>query len=297
MLKAARRLAPLFLSCGLVLLCILTACQPRTQSRGQRYDFKGKVVAVDKATRRITVAHDEIKGYMDAMTMPFALKDEWAFDVLAPGDQIGATLVVDDTSSWLEEVVITKESDGGDGANKAEGLSEPRVGDAVPDYTLVNQDGKPVHLSQYQGRALLLTFIYTRCPLPEYCTLMSNNFAEINRELQKTPALYERSHLLSISIDTAYDTPKVLRSYGAAHTGNYDQENFSHWEFATGSHDEVKAIAQYFGLRYLEESGQITHSLRTALIAPDGKVFKIYRGNEWKPAEVLQDLRNLLEKK
>jgi protein SCO1/2 len=123
---------------------------------------------------------------------------------------------------------------------------------------------------------------------------MSNNFALIDKELEKSPALYERTHLLSISFDPEYDTPKVLRSYGAAHTGKFTGETFSHWEFATGTPDEVKGIAQFFGLRYYEETDQIVHSLSTAIITPDGKVYKIYRGNEWKPEQVLQDLRSLL---
>lgn len=288
------------LSGAVVLLTLLLpGCHARQgerqESSGQRYDFKGKVVAVDKGGRRVTVEHEEIKGYMDAMTMPFKLKDDWPFDVLVPGDQISATLFVGSTSSWLEDVVITKESEPDPNAGgQTEGLAEPRPNDAVPDYALLNQDGKRIHLEQYQGKALLLTFIYTRCPLPEYCTLMSNNFAQIEGELRKNPQLYERTHLLSISFDPEYDTPKVLRSYGAAHTGNYSDETFSHWEFATGTADEVKGIAQFFGLRYYQETGQIVHSLRTAIITPEGKIYKTYRGNEWKPEEVLRDLQILL---
>jgi protein SCO1 len=123
---------------------------------------------------------------------------------------------------------------------------------------------------------------------------MSNNFAAIDQELQKQPELYARTHLLSISFDPEYDTPKVLRSYGAAFTGRYSDETFAHWEFASGSTDEVKGIAQYFGMRYYldSETGnlQVIHSLRTAVIGPDSKVIKVYRGNDWKPEEVVSDL-------
>jgi protein SCO1/2 len=124
---------------------------------------------------------------------------------------------------------------------------------------------------------------------------MSNNFAEIEKELQNHPELLEKTHLLSISFDPEYDTPKVLRSYGAAFTGKYIDETFAHWEFASGSADEVKGIAQYFGLRYYKDSqsgaDQVVHSLRTAVIGPDGKIVKMYRGNEWKPDEVLAVLK------
>jgi protein SCO1/2 len=290
------RVRPLLAGVALLLsLLLLCGCQPRQEEPpGQRYDFKGKVVSVDKAAKRVTVAHDEVKGYMDAMTMPFALKDDWPFEVLAPGDMITATLVVTNSSTRLEDLVITQEGGTDPNADKTEGSSATRPGDAVPDYGLLNQDGQRIHLGQYQGKALLLTFIYTRCPLPEYCTLMSNNFAVIDKELEKTPALYERTHLLSISFDPEYDTPKVLRSYGAAHTGKFTAETFQHWEFATGTPDEIKGIAQFFGLRYYEETGQIVHSLSTAIITPDGKVYKIYRSNEWKPEEVLRDVQSLL---
>jgi protein SCO1/2 len=120
---------------------------------------------------------------------------------------------------------------------------------------------------------------------------MSDNFAQIDRELAKDPAAYQKTHLLSISIDPAYDTPAVLRSYGAAHTEKYGDENFAHWEFATGSKDQVKGIAQFFGLRYYTDQDQIVHALRTVLITPEGKVAKVFRHNDWKPEEVLQELK------
>jgi len=136
--------------------------------------------------------------------------------------------------------------------------------------------------------------------MPDQCTLMSNNFAAIDLELQKQPDVYAKTHLLTISFDPEYDSPKVLRSYGASHSGRYTDETFQHWEFATGSPDEVKGIAQFFGLRYFHdtESGQdqVIHSLRTVLIGPDGKLFKLYRGNEWKPAEIVNDLQSLAQK-
>lgn len=279
----------------------LSNCQPkhdRVRSPTEKhYDLKGKVVVVDKIQRTLTIAHEDIKDYMAAMTMPFTVKDDWVFEIAAPGNQITATYVVDGAQSWLEDVVITESSTPTTDGVAVEGAG-PKPGDEVPDYRLINQDGKAIRIRDYKGKALLLTFIYTRCQDPGQCTLMSSNFAAIDQELQKQPELYEKTHLLSISFDTDYDTPKVLRSYGAAHTGKYSDENFGHWEFASGSADEVKGIAQYFGLRYYKDtpSGaeQVIHSLRTALIGADGKVVKVYRGNEWKPAEVLSELNNTL---
>lgn len=285
----------------LLVLCFAgQACQRKPEATaaatGRRYEVKGKVIAVEKEKHRVTLDHEEIRGYMQAMIMPFTLKDEHILKELAPGDQLQATLVVDADSSRLEDVVMTRAaSPVASGVNSSVATSEPKQGDAVPNFSLVNQDAKTIRMEGYRGRALLLTFIYTRCPLPEYCTLMSNNFAAIEKELQKDAALYEKTHLLSISFDPAYDTPKVLRSYGAAHTGNFDKETFEHWEFATGKPEQVKEIAQFFGLTYMQEKEEIVHSLKTAIITPDGRLYKLYSRNEWKPEEVLSDLRTLLD--
>jgi protein SCO1/2 len=248
---------------------------------------------VNKDSHQVTLDHEEIPGYMEAMIMSYPLQDEEILKELAPGDNLHATLVVEADSSHLEEISFTRMSPNDPGANKTETLPEPKSGDAVPAFSLVNQDAKPIRLDRYRGKVLALTFIYTRCPLPEYCTLMSENFAWIEKELQKNSALYEKTHLLSVSFDPAYDTPKVLRSYGAAHTGNYTSETFKHWEFATGTPDEIKEIGKFFGLTYVQEKDQIVHSLRTIVITADGKVYKIYRGNDWKPEEVFRDLQIL----
>jgi protein SCO1/2 len=268
-------------------------------ANAKRYDLKGKVVSVNKAEKRVTVMHEEIPEYMDAMTMPFAVRknDYWVLDVLKPGDKVSAALVVDNGLSWIENIVITQESATAAGpSDKSDAPPEAEAGDVLPNFSLINQDGKQIRMSQYKGRALILTFIYTRCPLPDYCPLMSNNFAAIERELKKNQSLYDRTHLLSISFDTAYDTPKVLKSYGGAYTENYSSEKFTHWEFATGTPEEIRDIAGFFGLRYYKESNQIVHGLRTAIITPDGKVYKVYRGNEWKPEEALRDIQALLDR-
>ena len=280
---------PVFILVAVLLLAFISC----TRSNEKRFDLKGKVVAVEPEKHLVTVAHEEIKDYMPGMTMPFTLPNEYYLRNLAAGDEISATLVVDGSHSWLEDVVITRESAD---PSATTGYSEAKEGDEVPSYQLVNQDGKEIKLQDYRGKALLLTFIYTRCPLPEYCTLMSNNFAKIDHELEKQPDVYQKTHLLSITIDPEYDKPSVLRSYGAAHTERYQDETFSHWEFATGTPDQIKGVAQYFGLRYFSESDQIVHGLRTVIISPSGKVVKVFRGNEWKVEEVLKALQDATSK-
>jgi protein SCO1/2 len=281
----------------LVMLAIAAAslcCRSGPSSNAKRYELKGKVVAIEADKHLVTIAHEDIKDFMPGMTMPFTVNDPAAYSILRPGDEINAILVIDGPKSWLEELVIRQEAT--DAAFKSDTPPEAKPGDDVPNYGLVNQDGKPIKLHNYHGKALVLTFIYTRCPMPDQCNLMSENLEHINQELKKQPELYERLHLLSVSFDTDYDTPAVLRSYGAAHSGLYADEDFQHWEFATGTKDQVKGITQFFGLRYFEGNEQIVHGLRTALITPEGKIYKVYRGNEWKPEEAIADLKAILAK-
>lgn len=286
------RLKTHLLTCCALLVLFASACapkKPQSSAEAKKYELKGKVVSADKANHKVTIAHEAIGDYMEAMTMPFTLLDDWVYGDLTPGAQIQATLVVDQGMSWLENPVVTKVVDPTLARSEETGV-EPQPGAETPDFTLLNQDGKKISFKQYRGNKLLLTFIYTRCPLPDYCPLMSENFGKINQAIQQNEKLKAKTHLLSITVDPAYDNPKVLREYGARYVGKPD---FSRWEFATGTPDEIKQVAEFFGLQYWQEKDQIIHGLRTALIGADGKVVKVYRGNEWKPEEVVKDLEKL----
>jgi len=275
-----------------IILLILVAGAGACRHNEKRYELKGKVLMVEREKHLVTVAHEEVKGLMPAMTMPFTVENDSDLDALAPNAQLTATLVIDGAHSWLEDLVIVQQS--GTPTALAPGTPvEAKEGDQVPNFVLQNQDGKQIRFKDYRGKALLLTFIYTRCPLPDYCTLMSNNFAHVDRQLQQDPNLYAKTHLLSISIDPNFDTPPVLRSYGAAHTERYQQETFEHWEFASG--EQVKETAQFFGLKYFPDKDQIIHGLRTVIITPDGKVAKVYSNNEWKPEEVVSELKRVVQ--
>lgn len=275
----------------LVAVSLLQGCAAqKAHGEVKHYDLKGKVVAVDRARGEVTVDHEAVPGLMEGMTMPFQLKDRDALGYVEAGDAIQATLVVaDDGGFWLENPAITKGTPGGGGAATAS--PGPQPGDEAPDASLVNQDGRPVRLSDYRGRALLLTFIYTRCRDAEFCPLTSERFAGIDREVAADEGLKTKAHLLSVSIDPEHDTPSALRSYGGAYTGNYTEEKYETWELATGDPAEVKRLAQFFGLTYYAEKDQIVHSLSTALIDPAGRVRKFYRGSDWQPADVLRELR------
>ena len=272
-------------------LCLFVAIWPGCRhSNEKHYDFKGKIVAVDPDRHQVTVSHEDIKGYMPGMTMPFTVRDQIDLRELAPNDTLTATLVVDGSHTWLQDLIVTRVSET---SPALPAVTLAKEGDEVPNFTLRNQNNREIHVRDYRGKALLLTFIYTRCPVPDYCTLMSDNFAQIDRALGQDPELYGKTHLLSITIDPAYDTPEVLKSYGAAHTERYENETFAHWEFAGGTTEQVKKIAEYFGLTYFPEKDQIIHALRTVIIGPNGKVVRIYTGNDWKPEEVVEVMKKL----
>jgi protein SCO1/2 len=255
------------------------------------FPIRGKIVSVDAAKGSVMLDHEAIPGFMDAMTMSYKLKDASIVSELHPGDRITAKLLVHKTSNGyedprLDEIVVTAQAK--PDYKPAVQYHVPTAGDAVPDFKLVNENGRAIHLGQFKGRVLLLTFIYTRCPLADFCPRMSKNFAEIDKALQADPALYAKTHLLSISFDPKYDTPAVLQSYGGAYTGESTKEKFAHWDFAVPPADELDAMAQFFDLGVTPgESGTLNHSLSTVLVGKDGKVRAWYPTNEWTPAEVL----------
>ena len=245
----------------------------------RRFDIVGRVVSVDRSQGQVTLDHEEIKGYMGAMVMPYAVKDAWAWGVLAPGQTVRATLVVRGDRSWIEGLSISQAEPSR--PSSVARSPEPAAGDAVPDFALVNQDGRRIHLGQYRGLPLVVSFIYTSCPLPDYCPRTSANFAALHA------ALGAKAHLLLISFDPDGDTPAVLRAYGRRYL---NPPEFGQWEFATGTPEEIRKVAVWFGLSYWKESGQIVHSLRTALVGPDGRIRRVYTDNRWTPAQVVAEL-------
>jgi protein SCO1/2 len=260
------------------------------------FPVRGKIVSVDAAKGMVTLDHEAIPGFMDAMTMPYKLKDASVASELHPGDRITAKMLVRKTADgyedpMLDEIVVTAQAR--PDYKPAVQYHVPTAGDPVPDFKLTNQSGRTIHLAQFKGRVLLLTFVYTRCPLPDYCIRMSQNFAQIDKALAADPALYARTHLLSISFDPKFDTPAVLKSYGETYIGTDAKQAFMHWDFAVPPAGELAALTQFFDVGITPgDAGLPTHSLSTALIGRDGKVRAWYATNEWTPAEVLAAIRS-----
>ena len=259
------------------------------------FPIRGKIVSVDGAKGSIMLDLEAVPGFMDAMTMSYRLKDPSIATELHPGDRITAKLLVrkvgdEFEGAMLDEIVVTAQAR--PDYKPAMDYHVPSAGDAVPDFRLLNQDGHKIHLGQFKGKVLLLTFIYTRCPLADYCPRMNKNFAEIDRDLAGDVRMYKQTHLLSVSFDPKFDTPAILKSYGQSYNGG-DERTFAHWDFATPRQIELSAMEQFFDVGVTPgASGTLNHSLSTAVIGKDGKVIAWYPTNQWTPAEVLAQIKS-----
>ncbi len=261
------------------------------------YKLRGKVVSTNAAKGEVTVDHQAIAGFMEAMTMPYKLKDPSILGELHQGDVVTADVLVfsdPEADYLLDHIVVVAQA-------KADYKPTvfyhvPAPGDAVPDFKLRNQDGRAIHLAQFHGKALLVTFIYTRCPLPEFCPRVTHNFADVERQLAASPALQDRTHLLCVSFDPENDTPARLRAYGATYIGSDAKSAFAHWDFAVPEKSVLLEMAKFFDLGMTSEpDSTITHTLSTTLIGPDGKVVRFYPGNEWTADQLTGDVRQLLK--
>lgn len=282
------------LCCG----CGQTSSQEKSSvaantSSGKVYDLRGVIVSVDAANGKVQLTNENIPGFMEPMTMTYSLANPMEVSELHAGDKIRAQLTVNDASATLSQIDILQQSQLD--YKPTTQYHTPQAGDPVPDFTLTNQSGHRIHLGQYHGKVLLVTFIYTRCPLSDYCPRMSRNFAAVDKMLAANPRLYAKTHLLSISFDPGYDTPAVLRSYGEAYTERFTQEKFQHWEFAAPNPKELAALLQWFDVGLTPGPGKtLAHSLSTVVIGPDGKVRAWYPTNEWTPEQILHDAQRAL---
>ena len=281
---------------ALVVISASLGCAPRDGTT--RYPLKGKIEGLDILDRELLVAHEEIPGLMPAMTMPFKMPEETGFlarfqgmrlERLRRGDVITATLVVKANESWIEKVNVVR-------YEPPPGMSAPvpkesKEGESVVDVLLEDQDGKPFRISDYRGKALVLTFIYTRCPIPEFCPRMMKNFQDLENLVESDPDLREKGRLLSVSFDVEFDRPEVLQAFGSAFVKDRGKGPFGRWKLATGTKEQVGRLGQFFGLVFFKEGGDFAHSLVTVVVGPDGKLVKEFSGNDWSVKEAHAAMR------
>jgi protein SCO1 len=280
-----------------VWLGVLLFAAPYPASAAQRYPVSGMVVRVDPAQRTMTVSHGPIAGFMDAMVMPFRVRKPEVLAGMQPGMKVDFTLVVDKDSSYADDVrVATGDSAARDPlqarrlqlldslVSKDPAVNATAIGQPMPDFQLTDQNRREVRLSEFSGKVVAVNFIYTRCPLPDYCLRLANNFARLQKRFRER--MGQDLVLLSITFDPKYDQPDVLAAY--ARTWKTDP---GAWHFLTGPPTELRRLYGSFGVDAFPDEGLLTHSLRTAIIDRQGKLAAIVPGNEFSP----QQLGDLVE--
>jgi len=257
------------------------------QPPAREYELKGQILGIEPARNEVLIRHQDIKGYMPAMTMPFTVKDGGLLAGKEPGDLVTATLVVTDLTAHLSSLTRT----GHAAIETPVATKRPHIlvpGEPVDDAPLVDQQGKPRPLSSFKGHRVAITFIYTRCPLPEFCPLMDRQFAAVQKAIAAENSLRD-VRLVTATMDPEFDTPAVLSSHAERlHTDP------SVWTFLTGEPAAVTKFALQFGIfteRDLGTGANLTHNLRTAVIDADGRLAKVYSGRDWTPADLVADLK------
>ena len=263
-----------------------SSAQPKT------FQVKGVVIAVKPKEKSIEIKHEEIPGYMPSMTMPFDVRDTNELAGLQPGDSVTFRMLVTDTEGWIDQIhklaasPATNTLPGGAPLRIVRDVEPLSVGDRLPDYHLTNQFAQPISTAQFKGNALAITFLFTRCPFPNFCPLMANHFAEAQQMMLGMSNAPTNWQLLTISFDPDFDKPAVLKSYAERY--KYDP---SHSSFATGALIDITALAEQVGLTFWhDDTGNISHNLRTVVVDAAGRVRKIYTGNQWNSSELVQEL-------
>lgn len=263
----------------------------------QRYPIEGTVRGTAPADGRITIEHGPIADYMDAMTMSFAIKESWAPGVATAGDHLTGTFVVDGSRSWIEGVSLTKPPEGAEKAgstNASEAGIGPAPGTPLPSGSLRDQSGRVVSAKDFAGREVILTFIYTRCPVPDYCPLMMTRLNEAAARLRKA-GRRDDVQMVAISIDPAHDTPQVLSEYGRRTILGEEGDPFQRWSLLTGTPEQVQEWAQFFALTFEKDGAEIAHALRTAVVDREGRVVGVLRGNDWSTNDLMALLPSIAD--
>lgn len=287
----------------LMTLAFFAGCKPRvemsvgtppqkTEEAGRKVYAARGVIKDFPGPRLLKIAHEEIPGYMAAMTMALEVRNTNELKGLIVGDQITFDLVVTKDDGWIENLKRTGVAPAAaqSGTNETPHFRRVRdvdplsVGDMMPDYPFVTEDGKRIRLSDFKGQAIALTFFFTRCPFPTFCPRMSSNFEKAAKELSKegSPTNW---HMLSISFDTEVDTPEQLKRYAQRY------EHDAKWNFVTSELIEIDAITEQFGVIFTKQAGSINHNLRTVIIDAQNKIQQILIGNEWTVDEFVAEMK------
>lgn len=255
------------------------------------YEVRGILREIRGGGTKTLIAHEEIPGYMEAMTMQLDVRDTNELAGVSAGDQITFRLLTTDDDAWIDRVKRTglRFTIEPNPISDEPTDDELPIGAPLPDFTLTNHLGQAFRLSDFKGRALAFTFIFTRCPLPTFCPRMSGNFSITHRRLLED-ASHTNWHLLSISFDPEYDTPGQLATYSRTY-----QPHSNHWSFATSSPDIIRKLGTAFGLAFIQDGATFNHNVRTVVVNPAGRIHRIFPGNEWQPAELIAEMKTAMQ--
>ncbi|MEM0969787.1 MAG: SCO family protein [Verrucomicrobiota bacterium] len=296
--EAAERSERPFLSLALLLFtsCVLGCHQDSSSSPAeqiQQFSSRGVFHEFRREGSVLVIDHEEMPGFMPAMIMPFRAGPSEKIPTLTPGDEITFDYFVAETSSWLENVHKTGKTrplpEEGEASSSLPPSQRLAAGDLLPDYTLLDQDGQSVQLSDFAGGPVALTFIFTRCPMPEYCPNMMRKFQQVEEALRTDPSAPEQWKLLTLTFDPLFDTPDVMKSYGSAFG-----QNPENWTLLTAKTCcDIGELAERVGLLYTEKNGSLQHNLRTLLIDADRRISTIYTDETWSVADLVTSMKEL----
>jgi protein SCO1/2 len=271
-----------------------------TVPQAKTFEFDGVVRAIDADNGVVSIAHEDIPDLMPPMLMDFRPGDQTLLDDVIVDDEVSGVLEVDYDEKGeiarleLVDLVVTRPAPprppGGEPLAPPSPPPTLEPGQAVPDLVMTTQEGDELRLSDLKGQVVVLTFIFTRCPQPEFCPLLDQKFGELARRIARSPDRAERVRLLSVSFDPEYDTPSVL----AEHAQRVGAQS-PLWTFAAADHEALRAVAAPLGLTYAPMTDQIMHSLSTSVIAPDGTLTRLELGNTWTPEELYGHIRQVLD--
>lgn len=258
----------------------------------REYPVLGVVRRVEAERKSVVVKHEEIPGFMPAMTMPFDVKEPKELQGLKPGDRISFRMLVTTNDGWIDRIQVIGSDTEATPAPAPVRLTAAvpllEAGAPLPDFTLTNELGRTFRLSDFRGRVLAFTFIFTRCPYPDFCPRMTDHFARAQKALADRPDAPKNVKFLSISFDPEHDTPDLLRAYAERHA--YDPEQ---WSLATGAWDQLEPLTGHFGLIFGRDvpPEKMEHNLRTVVVRPSGKIHAILPSNEWEVEDLLREIR------
>ncbi len=270
------------------------------------YPVSGVVRSVDPPKGRVTIRHQAIAGYMPVMTMPFDVPDRDILTSIREGDRVTATLRVSGKESWLTDLKKVGDAEDSEAIEKPETLvldgsgrpvtssAAPKrlaVGEPVPDFAMTDQDGRPLKLSELRGKVVAMTFIFTRCPRPDFCPRMDERFAELAKQIAVDPRRADEVRLLSVSFDPEHDSPEVLARHAALKGAKPPL-----WRFAVASHPELAKVLVPLGLIYGPRQDEIIHNLVTLVIDRDGTLVRLEGGSSWTPESLFGTIRDRLRR-